>query len=212
MITLIADCIMEFRSTTGLQPNLRKSSMYLPMVSDRMKDMLLEIIGFQQGFIPFRYLDIPLAMEKLHMSNYGVLIDVIVLKFTLWPKHMLSYTRKLELGKIVLHGVECFWLSILPIPCVVIDKLYVICRSFVWTFKHPSISWTTICLPKEKVGYKIHDLQAWNSALLCKSLWKLQWKKDSLWVKWIHHQCLRSVDLWEWQAKTLGSPLIKHLL
>lgn len=40
-------------------------------------------------------------------------------------------------------------------------------------------------------------------------LWNVQWKKDSLSV---HHQYLRTVDLWEWKVKLLDSSLIKRLL
>lgn len=80
-------------------------------------------------------------------------------KLASWP-NFFSYAGKLELVKTVLQGIEYFWLSILSIPSAVIDKLYVICRSFVWTSKHPSISWATICLAKEEGGYGIRDLRA----------------------------------------------------
>lgn len=52
--------------------------MYLMGVDDRTKDKLMQIIGFQVGSFPFHYLGTPLAMEKLHTSNYGALTDVIV--------------------------------------------------------------------------------------------------------------------------------------
>lgn len=46
-ITLIKDCIEEFGSIAGLQPNLKKSSLYLVGVNDHLRGKLLEIIGFQ---------------------------------------------------------------------------------------------------------------------------------------------------------------------
>lgn len=211
-ITLLADWREEFRKVAGLRPNLRKSNIYLAGVNERTKGRLLEMTGFQQGSFPFHYLGILLAIEKLWACNYSALIDVVVCKLTSWLKHTLSYTGKLKLVWIVLQGVKCFWPSILLIQSKVIDKLYAICRSFVWMSKHSPISWTTICLAKEEDGYGVRDLRAWNSALLCRALWNIQCKKNSLWVKWIDHQYLRLVDLWEWQAKPSDSALIKRLL
>ena len=183
-IAMIADCLQHFGDMAGLRANPLKSSIYFAGVDPRTRDTLLALTGFQQGSFPFRYLGIPLATEKLRISNYGALIDAVVLQLTSWPKHTLSYAGKLELVKTVLQGVECFWLSILPIPNGVIDKLYAICRSFVWSTKHPPISWAS--LSKEEGGYGVRDLHAWNSALLCRALWNIQRKKDSLWVRWIH--------------------------
>lgn len=55
--------------------------------------------------------------------------------------------------------VECFWLSILPIPCGVIDKLYSIYRLFVWMSKHPPVSSVTMCLVKEKVDMRLETYE-----------------------------------------------------
>lgn len=131
IITLIADYLKEFGDVVGLRQNLQKSSIYFTRVDEQLRGKLLDIIGFQQGSFPFRYLGIPLAMEKLCSSNYETFTGVVVLKLTSWANHTLSYVGKLELVKTILQGVECFWLSILSIPCGVIDKLYAIYRSFV---------------------------------------------------------------------------------
>lgn len=167
-IALIANCLRDFGDTASLKGNPLKSNIYCTGVDPRTKETLLQIIGFQQEAFLFCYLGIPLATEKLRISNYSILI--IVWKLTFYPKHTLSYPGKLELVKIVLQGVECFYLSILPILDCVIDKLYDTCRSFIWSTKHPAISWATICLSKEEGDYEVRDLYAWNSALLCRTL------------------------------------------
>lgn len=51
---------------------------------------------------------------------------------------------KLELIWSILLGVECFWLSLLPLPLGIIDKLYAIRSIFVWNSKHP-LSWQSLC-------------------------------------------------------------------
>lgn len=107
-ITLIANCIHDFGSTAGLQPNLNKLNIYLAGVTDKIKYRLLEMTGFQLGSVPFRYLGILLAAKKLCTSNYRALTETIMRRLVSWPKHTLSYAGKLELVKTVLQEVECF--------------------------------------------------------------------------------------------------------
>lgn len=46
---------------------------------------------------------------------------------------------------------------------------------------------------------------------MTKTLWKIQIKKDSLWIKWINH-IYGSRDIWDWPGNKDNSPLIKQLL
>ncbi|GFS39653.1 hypothetical protein Acr_00g0064160 [Actinidia rufa] len=71
--------------------------------------------------------------------------------------------------------------------------------NFLWggkavSFKKPLVAWREICRPKPEGGLGFIDLHAWNLALLSKSLWKIQSKKDSLWVKWVHQERLLTRD------------------
>ncbi|KZV27299.1 hypothetical protein F511_28456 [Dorcoceras hygrometricum] len=131
------------------------------------------------------------------------------LAFT-WQKKTLSYAGKMELIRSVLHGVECFWLSILRIPYYVIDKIYTMCMGFLQNSKHPPIAWDMCCKLKEDGVLGLRNLRYWNKVLLAKSLWNSHDKKDSLWVKWIHHIC--GDNIWNWSSKKEDSGLIKKLL
>ncbi|XP_057471089.1 uncharacterized protein LOC130759899 [Actinidia eriantha] len=75
-----------------------------------------------------------------------------------------------------------------------------IVQKFPWggkavVFNKPLVAWREICLPKSGGGLDFIDLHAWNLALLSKSLWNLQSKKD----------CLR-IDplLWSWPSVAAG--------
>lgn len=82
------------------------------------------------------------ASEELLWS----LIEKIMKKVASWPKHILSYAGKLELVRTVLQSIEYFWLSILSV-CEIIEKIYVICRSSIWSTKYPPISWVAMIRP-----------------------------------------------------------------
>ncbi|GJZ97390.1 RNA-directed DNA polymerase, eukaryota, reverse transcriptase zinc-binding domain protein [Tanacetum coccineum] len=59
------------------------------------------------------------------------------------------------------------------------------------------VAWKTICTPKSQDGLGIKRLGPWNEALLCKHLWNLIVKKDSLWVKWVNIVKLKDKNIWE---------------
>lgn len=118
----------------------------------------------------------------------------------------------MELIRSVVQGVECFWLAILPLPSNIIDKIYAICRNFIWETKRPPIAWNLVCKTKEDGGLGLKNLTAWNKALLAKTLWNIHQKQDSLWIKWINH-IYRSYDsVLEWHWHREKSPLIKQIL
>lgn len=66
-----------------------------------------------------------------------------------------------------------------------------VCKRFLWTggteeSKKAPIAWTTLQLPKCGGGWNIINMTAWNKATILKLLWAIEYKRDKLWVKWIH--------------------------
>lgn len=66
-----------------------------------------------------------------------------------------------------------------------------------------------MCRPKEVGGLGLRNLRYWNKALLCRLLWNIHIKKDSLWIKWVHH--FYSNDFWNYSPKADDSALIKSV-
>ena len=107
-------------------------------------------------------------------------------------------------------------MSILPIPVGVRDKIISLCRNFLWggkttISKKPLVAWKDICRPKSEGGLGFIDLNAWNLALMSKSLWNLQAKKDSLWVKWVSQIYLKGDPFWEYIPAKQDSQILRHL-
>lgn len=144
------------------------------------------------------------------MSDYGPLLDQLNKKINSWPNNTISHAGRLDLIWSVLQGVQCYWRNILPIPEGVIKKIYSSCRNFLWNSKHPPIAWKTLCMPTECGGLGLQNLHFWNKALLCKLLWNIHIKKDSLWIRWVNHYY--SNDFWNYTPKRDDSPLLKLLI
>jgi hypothetical protein len=87
----------------------------------------------------------------------------------------LSYAGWLGLIKSVLQGIVQFWISIFPIPAIVINKITSLCRNFLWTgdvlrSKSTLVAWKHVCLPKDEGGLAILDIKARNDNFFTKHL------------------------------------------
>ncbi|GFS29381.1 granulin repeat cysteine protease family protein [Actinidia rufa] len=121
--------------TVGLKISLSKSSFFSAGISDMDLEIIKDITGFPQGSFPFKYLGIPVAASRLSIAQYSPLIDRISDSISAWAGATLSYAGRTELIRSVLQGVECYWLSILPIPAGVKAKIVQLCRNFLWSGK-----------------------------------------------------------------------------
>ncbi|GFY83790.1 hypothetical protein Acr_03g0005640 [Actinidia rufa] len=126
-------------------------------------EAIKDITKFSQGSFPFRYLGIPVADSRLRISQYSPLIDKITNYISAWAGANLSYAGRTELVKLVLQGVECFWLSILPILAGVKAKIVQLCRNFLRSgncnsHKRPLVAWEEVTLPKSEGGLGIREI------------------------------------------------------
>ncbi|GFY85694.1 hypothetical protein Acr_04g0004320 [Actinidia rufa] len=198
-VSLSMECLKKFWDYSGLSINKSKSNVFMAGINRVDIEKIKVDTGFNLGTFPFRYLGIPMAALRLTIEQFNPLISRISENVSAWAGANLSYAGRSEL--IILQGVECFWLSILPILIGVRDKVISLCRNFLWggkatSFKKPFVAWRDICRLKPEEGLGFLNLQAWNLALLSKSLWNLQSKKDSLRVKYGK----KSGDGWDFQG------------
>ncbi|GFY96554.1 2-oxoglutarate (2OG) and Fe(II)-dependent oxygenase superfamily protein [Actinidia rufa] len=105
-----------FKGKQGLGISNTKSNIFMAGISRDIMEEIKTITGFSSGRFPFRYL----------ISDY----------VSAWAGATLSYAGRSELIRSVLQGVECFWLSILPIPVGVRDKVISLCKTSFESLNH----------------------------------------------------------------------------
>ncbi|GFY97543.1 hypothetical protein Acr_12g0000840 [Actinidia rufa] len=216
-VSLVMECLQMFGCCSGLNINASKSQVYMAGICQEEMEKIKVITGFSIGQYPFRYLGIPVAAARLTIDQFNPLFLKISEYINAWAGSTLSYAGRSELIKSVLQGVECFWLSILPIPTGVRGKIIALCRNFLWggkvtVDKKPLVAWAEMCKPRQEGGLGFIDLKAWNMALMSKSLWNLQSKKDSLWVKWVHHVYTKESPFWDYTPSKEDSQTVKFLV
>jgi hypothetical protein len=131
-IGILWEGVIKFGQISGLKANILKSSLYMAGVEEEDKALMMRITGFPHDSMPFHYLGIPIAVERLKIAHFSDLLEKIKTSIGAWSQRSLSYAGTIQLIKSVVQGVECFWLSILPIPSAIMDKLTSVCRNFLW--------------------------------------------------------------------------------
>jgi hypothetical protein len=180
-----------------------------------MRRNIREATSFADGSLPFRYLGVPLTSKKLSIHHYMPLVDRIVDRIHSWSGKLLSHAGRLQLIRSVTFAVANYWMQCLPLPKKVIQKINVICRSFLWSggvtiTKKSPIAWDRVCTSTAHGGLNLISLEEWNQANLAKLLWNINSKTDSLWIKWIHSYYIKTDHLmtmsvnnscsWIWKA------------
>ncbi|VFQ88796.1 unnamed protein product [Cuscuta campestris] len=210
-VQVLMDALDHFSRVSGLTLNPTKSNIFLAGKYRDSSHALLALASFPRGQLPVRYLGLPLASQRISEKDFAPLFKTVEGYLSKWSTLKLSYAGRLELVRAVIQGVQSFWLQVFPVQKYVLDCITSLCRNFLWGSKLAKVAWVDICKPKTEGGLGLKDITSWNNALLCKLLWNLAAKKDSLWVKWVHNIYIQGSDVWQWQPKKRNSVFLKRL-
>ncbi|KAL0282031.1 UNVERIFIED_CONTAM: hypothetical protein Sradi_7274400 [Sesamum radiatum] len=152
-INILMECLQGFRDVSGLAVNTSKSSIFTAGIQNDELHGILARTDFVRGAMPVRYLGIPLAAQRLSVTDYSPLVDQIAKSISKWAAKSLSYAARLKLILSVIQGVECFWLQIFPLPAAAIEKIHRLCRNFLWYSRSAPVAWEEICHPRRKVAW-----------------------------------------------------------
>nr|GEU50954.1 reverse transcriptase zinc-binding domain-containing protein [Tanacetum cinerariifolium] len=69
--------IDEFCLSFGLRPSMAKSTMYFGNVTNEIKRYIKMVMPFNEGYLPVKYLKIPLDADKIARSDFTILLDKV---------------------------------------------------------------------------------------------------------------------------------------
>jgi len=109
---------------------------------------------------------------------------VAALQYVAMTHPKLSYS----VNKSFYRSIPIYFFSFFRVPKKVVDKLVCLQRKFLWggVADHNKIAWVkwdTVCLPKDKGGLGIKDVNTFNLALLAKWKWQLFQHQGQLWAR-----------------------------
>ncbi|KAL0297497.1 UNVERIFIED_CONTAM: hypothetical protein Sradi_6801800 [Sesamum radiatum] len=96
-IHILMECLQEFRDVSGRAVNTAKSNIFMAGIQDDILEGVLAMTEFARGNMPVRYLGIPLAAQRLSVTDYSPLVDQIASCIRKWMAKSLSFAGRLEL-------------------------------------------------------------------------------------------------------------------
>nr|GEW50964.1 hypothetical protein [Tanacetum cinerariifolium] len=159
---VIMDTLEEFKEASWLSPSVLKSMPYFCNVLNYVKLDILNILSFEEGKLPVKYLGVPLVPSCLIYRDCKELMEKVKRHINDWKNKSVSLVGR--------------------------DQLI---RGFIWCqgeFKKgkAKVAWDVVCLPKREGSLGIRRLEVFNKDLITSHIWNLLSHKESLWVKWIH--------------------------
>ncbi|XP_074304929.1 uncharacterized protein LOC141639780 [Silene latifolia] len=198
-IMLLLRAFATFSATSGLKVNAAKSEVVFSGVPTDVRSDILQISGFKEGALPFRYLGIPIQLGRLTKQDCNILVERIVARIRGMGARKLSYVGRLTLVNSVLNTLHNYWGSIFLIPITVVQKIVNVCRNYFWDGgtdyqKAPLVAWHKVCCCKSEGGLGVKNAENWNIATVGKLVDWIYKKADRLWVLWIDHVYLKGQD------------------
>ena len=214
----IQDSLHEFESLSGLSPSPGKSNVFFSGVQYSTREEILLMLGFKEGFLPVRYLGVPLLSTKLKHIDCKTMIDRITSKTKTWTNRDLTYAGRVQLIKNVLFSMQTYWSSLFILPKKVINEVETILRSFLWSGPDlkrtgAKVSWEQLCCPKQEGGLGFKSILVWNKAAIAKHIWFLiSGGEQSMWCQWVKSYLLKGKSFWEVKMPSSPSWVWRKLL
>ncbi|XP_070006706.1 uncharacterized protein LOC142162167 [Nicotiana tabacum] len=141
-IKLLQNAFLKFSRASGLQANPDKSSVYIAGINERMKELILEELGYNEGILPFKYLGVSLAPKKLSNQQCWPLVEKITV--FLLPK---------KISKMIEAICRTFmWTGQADIS------------------RRALVAWDRVCLPQIMGGLNVINLCNWNKVVIVKHM------------------------------------------
>nr|GEV72319.1 hypothetical protein [Tanacetum cinerariifolium] len=194
--SVIMEALDEFKFTSGLVPSLPKSTAYFCNVLNHIKIAILQILSFEEGSLPFKYLGVPLVSSRVVYRDCKELIEKVESQINVWKNKSLSNAGRLQLVQSFISSMHVYWSSMFILPTRVLLNIEQLMRGFLGKGRS-KVAWEVICLPKAERGLGIKRLGVFNNGLMSSHIWKLLTRKESLWVQWIYTYKFKDRNFWD---------------
>ncbi|KAK1408131.1 hypothetical protein QVD17_39765 [Tagetes erecta] len=104
-IKMSAECVLKvlkrFADMSGLTPSNHKSTVYFCHVPPGVKKSITDLLPFEEGKLPVRYLGVPLITKRVRYTDCSALIERMDKRISLWLNKFLSFAGRLQLIRFI---------------------------------------------------------------------------------------------------------------
>jgi len=200
----LKDILNLFSKATGMEFNIRKSTISSNLLNDREINRLKDFFPFESKPIEdgLKYLGFYLKPSNYKKSDWFWLLEKLEKRLKVWSHKWLSRAGRLVLVKSVLEAIPVYWMSLVWIPKGILESYRKACFRFLWSGKKesqvtPWVKWEKIARPKEKGGWGLKNIFLFSRALAAKVGWRML-STPSLWQKVVVQKYIAPASVESW--------------
>lgn len=155
--SVIMDSLLEFTNVSGLAPSLSKSTGSFANVPTNVKQETMEIMPFEEGQFPVRYLGVPLISTRLVHKDCRVLVEKVKNRLGDRRNKSLLFAGRLQLIISVLFAMHIYWSSVFILPESITTDIEKLLRGYLWCNGEmkkgkAKVAWEDLCVPRDECG------------------------------------------------------------
>ncbi|GJT97882.1 RNA-directed DNA polymerase, eukaryota, reverse transcriptase zinc-binding domain protein [Tanacetum coccineum] len=129
-VKVIKASLDKYSNVTWLKPNMSKSTIFFGNVDIGERNIILDIIPFQIGTFPMRYLRVPLITKILGKDECKQLVDKVKQKVGDWKNKFISYAGRVQLIASVLGSMQVYWAYVFLLSMSVVKDIEKVLNGF----------------------------------------------------------------------------------
>lgn len=146
--------------------------------TEQKREEIRDQYSFATGYLPVRYLGLPLMTKNMTVTDFLPLIEKIRKRISTWTGRFLSYAGRLQLINSVIMSLTNFWMAAFRLPSGCIKEIERMCSAFLWSGpelngKKAKVAWSDVCRLKEEGGLGIRPLREVNVVSCLKLIWRI---------------------------------------
>jgi ribonuclease HI len=192
----LTDLFAAYALESGQVISTSKSTIYSGSISPRRLDLIVQVLNFNIGSLPFSYLGVPIFKGKPKACRFQPIADRVKLKLASWKASLLSITGRIQLVRSVIHSMLTYSISLYSWPVSLLKELEKCIRNFIWSGeidkrKLVTTSWKKVCRPLSQGGWNLRSLVSLNKASNLKLCWTLL-NSQSSWAILLRDRVIRN--------------------
>jgi len=179
----------EYSNVSEQIINNSKSQFYAGAMTSSRSQMLVGMLGFSAGNIPFSCLGCPIFKGKPKGIFFQSIVDKIKVKFATWKGTLLSIMGRVQLVKSVIHGMLVYSFHIYMWTSNNWIKIF-IWSGDIYTRKICTVSWKVTCRSWAAGGLDLKPTRIINESLILHLAWKFS-TGDSQWARLLRQRFVK---------------------
>jgi hypothetical protein len=185
----------SYASESGQKINNSKSTIFSGSITPGRLHLIVQLLNFKIGSVPFNYLGVPIFKGKPKTSYLQPIADKIKLKLSAWKASLLTMAGRVQLVKAVIQSMMIYSITLYSWPVSLINEVERNIRNFIWSGdpdkrKLVTVAWKKICRPIAQGGLNIRSLSSLNKASNLKLCWTLL-NSQCFWAKLLRDRVIR---------------------